>query len=291
MTDMPTAGLGLKAQHYEEALACPAAGLWFEIHPENYMVAGGPRLVWLETIRRDKPLSLHGVGLSLAADEAPDPDHLARLRSLADRYQPFVMSEHLAWSKRGDVYHPDLLPFPRTRLMLARVCENVARAQDVLDRRLLIENPALYLDLKGHEMSEPEFLAEMVAITGCGLLLDINNVHVTANNLKTSATQYLDALPAHAIGEFHLAGHGSDPEWGEALLIDTHAAPVSETVWDLYVRSVARIGPRPTLIERDDDLPAFDTLMGERNRAAEILASIALCSAGWQARLPERDHG
>lgn len=291
MTDVPTAGLGLKAQHYEEALACPAAGLWFEVHPENYMVAGGPRLVWLEAIRRDKPLSLHGVGLSLAADEAPDPDHLARLRELADRYQPFVMSEHLAWSKRGDVYHPDLLPFPRTRLMLTRICENVARAQDVLDRRLLIENPAHYLDLKGHEMSEPEFLAEMVSITGCGLLLDINNVHVSANNLKTSATQYLDALPAHAIDEFHLAGHGSDPEWGEALLIDTHAAPVSGTVWDLYVRTVARMGPRPTLIERDDDIPAYDTLMGERDRAAEILAAIAPCSADWHGPRHGPDHG
>lgn len=275
MTTAPTAGLGLKAQHYDQALACPAAGLWFEVHPENYMVDGGPRLAWLEAIRRDKPLSLHGVGMSLAADEVPDVDHLRRLKVLADRYQPFVMSEHLAWSRRGSVYHPDLLPFPRTRALLTRVCENVSRAQDALGRSLLIENPSLYLDLKGHEMSEPEFLTEMVKTTGCGLLLDINNVHVSANNLKSSANAYLNALPVDAIGEIYLAGHGADPEWGEALLIDNHAAPVSETVWDLYVRTIARIGPRPTLIERDDDIPAFDVLMAERDRAAELMGSIA----------------
>jgi len=269
----PTAGLGLKAQHYEQALACPAVGLWFEVHAENYMVEGGPRLAWLEAIRRDKPLSLHGVGLSLAGDAPPDLDHLARLKALADRYQPFVMSEHLAWSRQGDVYHPDLLPFPRTRTMLARVCENVSRAQDALGRRLLIENPSLYLALNGHEMSEPEFLTEMIRATGCGLLLDINNVHVSASNLGESATAYLDALPVEAIGEIHLAGHDPDPEWGRALLIDSHAAPVSEAVWSLYRRTIDRIGFRPTLIERDDAIPSFDELMAERDRANAVLAT------------------
>lgn len=269
----PSAGLGLKPQHYDEALACPADGLWFEVHPENYMVDGGPRLAWLDAIRREKRLSLHGVGLSLAADAAPDADHLARLRTLADRYDPFVMSEHLAWSQRGDVYHPDLLPFPRSRRMLDRVCDNVGRAQDALGRRLLIENPSHYLALPGHEMSEPEFLAEMVARTGCGLLIDINNVHVSASNLKTSAAAYLDALPIEAIGEIHLAGHAPDPEWGEDLLIDSHDAPVSDSVWSLYERTIARIGPRPTLIERDDNIPAFAELMRERDRAEAILKS------------------
>lgn len=269
----PSAGLGLKPQHYDEALACPADGLWFEVHPENYMVDGGPRLAWLDAIRRDKPLSLHGVGLSLAADVAPDPDHLVRLKTLADRCDPFVMSEHLAWSQRGDVYHPDLLPFPRSHRMLDRVCDNVGRAQDALGRRLLIENPSHYLALRGHEMSEPEFLTGMVARTGCGLLIDINNVHVSANNLKTSAAVYLDALPAGAIGEIHLAGHALDPEWGEDLLIDSHDAPVSDSVWSLYERTIARIGPRPTLIERDDNIPAFAELMRERDRAEAILKS------------------
>lgn len=271
----PTAGLGLKSQHYDDALACPADGLWFEVHPENYMVQGGPRLAWLEAIRRDKPLSLHGVGLSLAADEPPDAAHLARLKALADRYRPFVMSEHLAWSRRGDVYHPDLLPFPRSRRLLARVCDNVSRAQDALGRRLLIENPSHYLALRGHEMSEPEFLTEMVAATGCGLLLDLNNVHVSATNLKTSATAWLDALPAAAIGEIHLAGHSLDPRWGADLLIDSHGAPISEAVWALYVRTIVRIGPCPTLIERDEDVPTFSSLMAERNRAHAVLTAIA----------------
>lgn len=271
----PSAGLGLKPQHYVEALACPADGMWFEVHAENYMVEGGPRLAWLDAIRRDKPLSLHGVGLSLAADALPDPGHLARLKALADRYEPFVMSEHLAWSQRGDIYHPDLLPFPRTRPMLDRVCANVSCAQDALGSRLLIENPSHYLALRGHEMSEPDFLAEMVARTGCGLLLDINNVHVSARNLSVSADAYLDALPPEAIGEIHLAGHAPDPEWGEALLIDSHDAPISDAVWALYARTIGRIGPRPTLIERDDHVPGFPDLMRERDQAQAILKSIA----------------
>ena len=271
----PTAGLGLKAQHYEQALACPAAGLWFEVHAENYMVEGGPRLAWLEAIRRDKPLSLHGVGLSLAADEPPDLGHLARLRALADRYEPFAMSEHLAWSRRAGVYHPDLLPFPRTRRLLAQVADNIGRAQDALGRRLLIENPALYLSLNGHEMDEPTFLNELAAATGCGLLLDINNVYVSVNNVGGSAAAYLDALAPEAIGEIHLAGHDPDLEWGDALLIDTHAAPVSEAVWSLYARTISRIGPRPTLMERDDAIPAFDVLMAERDRADAVLTAIA----------------
>lgn len=273
-----TAGLGLKAQHYEHALACPAAGLWFEVHPENYMVQGGPRLAWLDEIRRDRPLSLHGVGLSLAADEDPDADHLARLKSLADRYEPFVVSEHLAWSQRNGTYHPDLLPFPRTKRMLARVIENVSRAQDALGRPLLIENPSLYLALNGHEMSEPEFLSELVKSSGCGLLLDINNVHVSCHNVGGSAEAYLDALPAEAIGEIHLAGHAPDPEWGEALLIDTHGTPVSDTVWSLYARTIGRIGPRPTLIERDDAIPEFSVLMEERDRADAVLTAVAEAS-------------
>lgn len=271
MNHGPTAGLGHKPVHYEEALASSAAGLWFEVHPENYMVDGGPRLAWLEAIRREHPLSLHGVGLSLAADEAPDPGHLARLKALADRFEPFVMSEHLAWSKRGDVYHPDLLPFPRTRAMLARVIDNVSRAQDALGRRLLIENPSLYLALNGHELGEVEFLTELARATGCGLLVDVNNIFVSANNLGFSAEAYLDALPAEAIGEIHVAGHLPDPEYGAALLIDSHDAPVSEPVWALHRRLVGRVGPRPTLVERDGNIPAFAELMAERDRAHAAL--------------------
>ena len=270
-TPVPTVGLGLKARHYDEALASPAAGLWFEVHPENYMVDGGPRLKWLEAIRREKPLSLHGVGLSLVGDEAPDPEHLARLKTLADRFEPFLMSEHLAWSRGGGVYHPDLLPFPRTRQMLKRVSDNVARAQDALGRRLLIENPALYLDLKGHEMGEVDFLVELAAATGCGLLLDLNNAHVSANNLGADPRDYLATVPADLIGEIHLAGFAPDPVHAEALLIDTHDAPVSDAVWSLYAATLMRIGPRPTLIERDDNIPDFAELIAERDQAVAIM--------------------
>ena len=273
--DGPTAGLGLKARHYEDALAASATGLWFEVHAENYMVDGGPRLAWLEAIRRDRPLSLHGVGLSLAGSAAPDPDHLARLRSLVDRYHPFAVSEHLAWSRYGDTYHPDLLPFPRTRARLQRIADNVARTQDALGRQVLIENPALYLDLRGHEMSETDLLSELVAATGCGLLLDVNNVHVTANNMGTDARAYIDALPAAAIGEIHLAGHTPDPQQGQALLIDSHDAPVAESVWALYAHALDRIGPRPTLIERDGNIPPFEDLMAERDRAADLMTAPA----------------
>ncbi|MGR4865821.1 MNIO family bufferin maturase [Caulobacter sp. LARHSG274] len=267
----PTAGLGLKSQHYAEALDAAAEGLWFEVHPENYMAAGGPRLRWLEAIRARRPLSLHGVGLSLAADADPDPGHLAALKALADRFAPFVVSEHLAWSAHRGVHQPDLLPFPRTRAALERIAGNIGRTQDVLGRRILIENPSLYLPLTGHDFDETDFLVELTRRTGCGLLVDVNNVFVGASNLGYAAEAYLDALPAEAIGEIHLAGHGAD-EGGSALLIDTHAAPVAEAVWALYRRLVRRIGARPTLIERDDDIPAFAVLMAERNRAhAELL--------------------
>ena len=194
-----------------------------------------------------------------------------RLKTLADRFEPFIMSEHLAWSRGGGVYHPDLLPFPRTRQMLKRVSDNVARAQDALGRRLLIENPSLYLDLKGHEMGEVDFLVELAAATGCGLLLDLNNVHISANNLGADPRDYLATVPADLIGEIHLAGFAPDPVHAEALLIDTHDAPVSDTVWSLYAQTLARIGPRPTLIERDDNIPDFAELIAERDQAVAIM--------------------
>jgi uncharacterized protein (UPF0276 family) len=272
MTNGPTVGVSLKPQHYPEALAASAAGLWFEIHPENYMCDGGPRLAWLEAIRERHPLSLHGVGLSLAADEDLAPGHLAALKRLADRFEPFVMSEHLAWSQRGDVYHPDLLPFPRSHEALDRIVANVSRAQDALGRRLLIENPSLYMAIKGHTFSEVEFLTELARRSGCGLLVDVNNIYVSANNLGFSAEDYLDAIPAALVGEIHLAGHAPDENVGAALLIDTHGAPVADAVWALYRRLISRIGPTPTLIERDDNIPGFDDLLGERAIAERILA-------------------
>lgn len=270
---MITAGLGLKSQHYDDALVCDVEGLWFEVHPENYMSAGGPRLAALEAVRERRPLSLHGVGLSLAADADPDPEHLAALKRLVDRFEPFVVSEHLAWSTHRGAHQPDLLPFPRTKAALARIAANIGRMQDALGRRVLVENPSLYLPLTGHDLDEVEFLTALVAKTGCGLLVDVNNVFVSASNLGYSAETYLDALPAEAIGEIHLAGHGADAG-GSDLLIDTHGAPVAEPVWALYRRLIRRIGPRPTLIERDDDIPAFQVLMAERYRAAAELSAL-----------------
>lgn len=276
MACAPTAGLGLKPRHYAEAEACPAAGaqagLWFEVHPENYMVDGGPRLHWLERIRRVRPLSLHGVGLSLAGDERPDREHLKRFRALIDRFEPFVVSEHLAWSRRGGVYHPDLLPVPRSDEMLALVCNNIDAAQTALGRTLLIENPTAYLALQGHDRDEVEFLAEIARRTGCGLLIDVNNVHVSACNMGFSAEAWIDAVPAALVGEIHLAGYSPDPVLGERLLIDSHDTPVAEAVWALYARLTDRIGARPTLVERDGDVPAFPVLLSEQARAAQALA-------------------
>jgi uncharacterized protein len=273
MTTVLTAGLGLKPQHYDAALAVNARGLWFEVHPENYLVAGGPRLAWLAAIRERHALSLHGVSLSLAADAPPDTVHLARLADLVQRMQPALVSEHLAWSFWRGVYHPDLLPFPRTHEALLRIADNITITQEALGRAIAIENPSHYLRLEGHDYGEIEFLAELTRRTGCGLLLDVNNVYVSARNLGFDAAQYLDAFPAHAITEIHLAGHAPDPHLGAALLIDSHDAPVSEDVWRLYARLIQRIGPRPTLIERDDNVPAFDDLLDERARAESLLCT------------------
>jgi hypothetical protein len=267
----PAAGLGLKPEHYAEALAAPADGLWFEVHPENYMVAGGPRLAWLEAVRSRHPLSLHSVSLSLAADAAPDAAQLARLAALVRRFEPVLVSEHLAWSAWRGAYHPDLLPFPRTGEALARIAANVASVQEALGRTIAIENPAHYLALEGHDWGEIDFLAELARRTGCRLLLDVNNVYVGARNLGSSAEDYLDAFPGELVAEVHLAGHSADARLGEALLVDSHDAPVAPAVWAFYERLVARIGPRPTLIERDGNLPEFSALMAERARAERVL--------------------
>ncbi len=272
MTTRLSAGVGLKPEHFEPALACAADGLWFEVHPENYMVAGGPRLAWLETIRTRHPLSLHGVGLSLAADAKPDVDHLERLAQLVDRFEPALVSEHLAWSAWRGGYYPDLLPFPRTTKALLRIADNVACVQDRLRRPIAIENPSHYLTIVGHEFAEIDFLAELARRSGCRLLLDVNNVHVSANNLGFDAHAYVDSFPADLVAEVHLAGHSTDPELGARLLVDSHDAPIDPAVWSLYERLIARIGPRPTLIERDGNLPAFDELLQERSRAHEVLS-------------------
>ncbi|MGD9843445.1 MAG: DUF692 domain-containing protein [Steroidobacteraceae bacterium] len=270
-TAATTAGVSFKVEYFDDALHCVAAGLWYEIHPENYMVAGGLRLAMLAAMRAEHPISVHGVGLSLAAATEPDRVHLQRLRDVVQRVQPFVVSEHLAWSSWQGNYLPDLLPFPRTDEALRCIARNIDITQEFLQQKILIENPSLYVQL-AHEYPEAEFLAELVRRTGCGLLVDVNNAYISANNLGGDAASYLRALPAVAIGEIHLAGHAHDERESTRLLIDTHAAPVAEVVWELYEQFVADIGPRPTLIERDDNLPSFAELLAERARAASILA-------------------
>jgi len=279
MKDALTAGVGLKPQHFAEALACSAAGLWFEVHPENYLVDGGPRLAWLTAIRDAHPLSLHGVALSLAADADPDARHLDRLAALVDRFEPALVSEHLAWSTWRGAYRPDLLPVPRTAEAMARIVANIGRAQDRLRRRIALENPAHYLRFENHEFGEIDFLVEIARRSGCTLLLDVNNVFVGASNLGYGAAQYVDAVPGELVAEIHLAGHSEDPLHGRRLLIDSHDAPVAPAVWALYERLIARIGPRPTLIERDEHLPSFADLLVERSRAHGVLRADCLAEA------------
>ncbi|MEO8523670.1 MAG: DUF692 domain-containing protein [Caldimonas sp.] len=275
MVSALTAGLGLKAEHYGEALACRADGAWFEVHAENYLVAGGPRLAWLESIRHAHPLSLHGVSLSLAGSDAPDASTLTQLAALVRRFEPALVSEHLAWSRQGGAYLPDLLPFPRSGEALDVVCANVGRVQDALGRTIALENPSHYLSLDGHDWSEIDFLAEIARRTGCSLLLDINNVYVSARNVGLSAERYIDAFPAERVVEIHLAGHRADARLGERLLVDSHDAPIADGVWALFQRFVDRAGARPTLIERDADLPPFAELLAERELAHARLAALA----------------
>jgi hypothetical protein len=274
---IPAAGVGFKAEHFAEALAAPAADLWFEVHAESYMVAGGPRLAMLEAVRHNRPLSLHGVGMSLAGAANPDPDHLAALKRLVDRFEPALVSEHLAWSRLDGRCFPDLLPVPRTNEVLKRLATNIGRVQDALGREILIENPTHYLALRDHQWSETSFLCELARRSGCKLLIDVNNVAVGAHNLGYDAAAWLEEIPAKLVGEIHLAGHTLDGEG--TLLIDSHDAPVSDDVWQLYDGFVARMGPTPTLIERDGNLPLFRDLMAEREHAQGILdGSLALAA-------------
>lgn len=266
-----TGGLGLKPEHYVEALESREPGLWFEVHAENYMSAGGPRLGWLEAIRGIHPLSLHGVGLSLGADAPPDEAHLNRLAALVDRFEPALVSEHLAWSAWGGAFLPDLLPVPRTHAALLRVVDNISQVQERLGCPIAIENPSHYLSLPWHEYAEADFLGELVRRAGCRVLLDVNNVYVSGRNLGMAPEEMLVDLlatvPGDAIVEIHLAGHSEDPTHGPRLLVDSHDAPVAEAVWKLYQQAIECIGARPTMIERDGNLPDFAALLQERGRA------------------------
>ncbi len=269
----PRAGVGLKPQHYRDILdGAPDIG-WFEVHAENYMGAGGPPHAYLTAVRERYPLSLHGVGLSIGGIGPLDKDHLRRLRSLADRYQPALFSEHLAWSSHDTVYLNDLLPLPYTEETLDRVCTHIDEVQDTLQRQMLLENPSTYVAFAETSMSEVAFLREVVRRTGCGLLLDVNNVFVQAANHGFDAAGYVDSFPTEHVGEIHLGGHDEDEDDdGSALLIDDHGREVADPVWALYARALARTGPKPTLIEWDNDVPDWATLFAEARRADAVIA-------------------
>lgn len=266
------AGLSFKPQHWAAIEAgAPDVG-FFEVHAENYMGDGGLPHRMLAALRARWPLSLHGVGLSIGGEAPLDRDHLARLRALCDRYEPASFSEHLAWSTHEGVYFADLLPLPYTAVTLARVCDHVDATQEVLGRRMLLENPSAYVAFAEAEMAETDFLRAIARRTGCGLLLDVNNVHVSAASRGFDAGAYLDAFPLDAVGEVHLAGHaaevGAD---GARLLIDAHDRAVDAAVWALYARVIARTGPLPTLIEWDADVPAFDVLLAEAQAVEHVM--------------------
>ncbi len=270
--DPRASGIGLRAPHVAEILATRPAVGWLEVHAENYM-GGGPALAALERLRHDYPISVHGVGLSLGSAEGLDAGHLERLARLVERLQPALVSEHLSWSVTGGAYLNHLLPLPCTGETLAVVSDNVARVQDRLGRPILVENPSGYLRFQHATMTEAELLASLARRTGCGLLCDVNNIHVTCANLGGDPDAYLAALPPAAIAEIHLAGHAVNDADGRPILIDDHGSPVAEPVWRLYERALARLGPRPTLIEWDTDVPPLAVLLGEAAAAGRRLAA------------------
>ena len=268
----PRAGLGLKTGHFTEVLgSLPDLG-FFEVHAENYMVDGGPFHHFLGLIREQYPLSLHGVGLSIGAEGPLDIQHLQRLKTLIEHYQPQSFSEHLAWSSHGPVFLNDLLPLAYDTPTLNRVCEHIDQVQTTLKRPMLLENPATYLGFQRSTLDEPDFIAEVVRRSGCGLLLDVNNVYVSCINHQRDPLTYLDALPLHTVGEIHLAGFAEDSDsLGDRLLIDDHGAPVDQAVWTLYRQALQRTGAVATLIERDNQVPTFNVLLPEARQADEIL--------------------
>jgi hypothetical protein len=266
----PRAGIGLRAPHHEALIEERPAVAFVEVHSENYFGGGRAR----ESLRRAReryPLSLHGVGLSLGSVDPLSARHLARLAELIDEFEPALVSEHLSWSSFGGVFANDLLPLPYTEEALAHMAARVGEAQERLGRRILIENPSSYLEFAQSAMPEWEFLAELARRSGCGILLDVNNLYVSARNHGFDAQRYLRALPAEAIGEIHLAGFSVNRFEDGELLIDTHSRPVAEEVWALYAVTVARLGPRPTLIEWDADIPPLGVLVAEAHEADALL--------------------
>ncbi|WP_299698998.1 DUF692 domain-containing protein [uncultured Tateyamaria sp.] len=273
---LPSApGVGYKAQHFTELRTAPGPVKWLEVHAENYMGDGGRPHAQLRALRDDFAISVHGVGLSIGGEGRLDPDHLARLKHLVGWLEPASFSEHLAWSTHGAEFLDDLLPLPYTDATLTRVADHIDEVQETLGRRMLLENPSSYLAFAESTWSETDFLAELVRRTGCGLLLDVNNVFISATNLGYTPQSYLDAYPLSAVGEIHIGGHDEDEDdHGAPLLIDSHGRETAEPVWALLNHALAGTGPAPVLVEWDNDVPDWPTLRTEADRAAAALATI-----------------
>jgi uncharacterized protein (UPF0276 family) len=265
-------GTSFKHEHLQAILADERRDRFFEVHAENYMGAGGPPHAALNKIRQDYPLSLHGVCMSIGGPQPLDQAHLQRFKALVDRYEPTLVSEHLAWSTHGTTYFNDLLPLPYTAATLARVADHIDQVQETVGCQILLENPSTYLIFPESTMSETSFIAELVRRTGCGLLLDVSNVFVSATNHGFAALDYLADFPLEHVGEIHLAGHArqTDDE-GELLLVDSHDCPVADAVWRLFDIVIGQCGPIPTLIEWDSDLPDWAGFKAEADAAQTII--------------------
>lgn len=270
------AGAGFKSEHLPAIFESAAPVAFFEVHAENYMGKGGAPHAQLTALRDKYPLSVHGVGLSIGAPGALDRAHLARFKTVIERYQPSLVSEHLAWSTHDGTYYNDLLPVPYTSGVLKRVCAHIDEIQETFGCQMLLENPSTYVLFDNSEMSEIEFITQIAERTGCGLLLDVNNVHISAINHNYSATDYLNKFPVHFVKEIHLGGHATEEDgFGNPLLIDAHDRAVADIVWQLYRQLIAVTGPVPTLIEWDNDVPAWPVLLSEMQAANVILDAAA----------------
>ncbi len=268
-------GVGYKPQHYSALIADPAPVTWLEIHAENYMGDGGRPLAQLRALSERFPISIHGVGLSIGGEGPLDPDHLARLKTLCDWLNPASFSEHLAWSTHDSAFLNDLLPLPYTDATLSRICAHIDQVQETLGREMLLENPSSYLAFSESTWAEPDFLREIARRTGCGLLLDVNNVFVSATNLGFRPQDYIAAFPLDQVGEIHLGGHDEDlDDHGAPLLIDSHGREVADPVWSLLDITLMASGPRPVLIEWDTDVPDWPTLSAEAVRAHRALQKV-----------------
>jgi uncharacterized protein len=279
-----SAGIGLKPKHYDAVLSQPlslARPGWIEVHPQNYFGDGGPPHRWLTAIAEIYPLSFHSVGLSLGSADGVNKHDLEKIAALCERYNPASVSDHLSFSGNAHDRFADLLPVPYTYQSLDHFADQIRLVQDRLKRRILIENPSRYLAYKGDEMSEVEFIAALVRKSGCGIIFDINNVEVSAKNLGFSAEAYVDAIDPDWVGEMHLAGHAAEQHDSGPLLIDDHGSAVSDYTWALFERFIARAGPKPVLIEWDTDIPEYDILMAEADKAQAILNKAAACEQAY----------